>query len=57
MKKLKITKIKDVDNGRKVKGMIPWTNILESQEWHRKNPEHEECSYWGLNLVFNDHYE
>ena len=69
MKKLKITKIKDVDNyhkdsiyeiednGRKVKVMIPWANILESQEWHRKNPEHEECSYWGLNLVFNDHYE
>jgi len=73
MKKLKITKIKDVDNyykdsiykiednGRKVKVMIPWTNILESQEWHRKNPEHEECSEheecFGLNLVFDNHYE
>ena len=66
---MKITKIKDVDNyhkdsiyeiednGRKVKVMIPWANILESQEWHRKNPEHEEY-FWGLNLVFgNHHYE
>ena len=67
---MKITKIKDVgnaykdsiyeieDNGRKIKVMIPWANIIEDQEWHRKNPEHEECSYWGLNLVYgNSHYE
>ena len=65
---MKITKIKDVDNynkdsiyeiedhGMKVKVMIPWSIILESQEFYRKNPEHEEC--FGLNLVFgNRHYE
>ena len=67
---MKITKIKDVgnaykdsiyeieDSGRKVKVMIPWAQILEDQEWHLKNPEHEECYYWGLNLVYgNSHYE
>ena len=65
---MKITKIKDVgnaykdsiyeieDNGMKVKVMIPWSIILESQEYYRKNPEHEE--WFGLNLVFgNRHYE
>jgi|DEB0MinimDraft_10_1074344.scaffolds.fasta_scaffold30353_3 hypothetical protein len=65
---MKITKIKDVDNynkdsiyeiedhGMKVKVMIPWSIILESQEFYRKNPEHEE--YFGLNLVFGgNHYE